>query len=49
MDSLMHVKLAVSRDQVTSFVLSTAVQVLEAGKSTHGLAGQRKSCLLNRI
>ncbi len=49
MDSLMRVKLAVSRDEVTSFDLSKAAKVFESGKSTHGLAGQRQSCLLNRI
>jgi hypothetical protein len=33
MDSLMRVKLAVSRDEVTSSDLSQAVKVLESGKS----------------
>jgi hypothetical protein len=32
MDSLMRVKLAVSRDEVTSSYLSKAVKVLESGK-----------------
>jgi hypothetical protein len=53
MDSLMRVKLAVSRDEVTSSDLSQAVKVLESGKSmvwlgstnlVYSIALKRSSC-----
>jgi hypothetical protein len=46
MDSLMRVKLAVSKDEITTFDLTSAGEVYESGTN---VSVGRSSCLINRI